>query len=98
MPARARGWFATAESTMAPQMTADDAAIVKSAGYAVWSVRGGYAGPTWLDRVALEPTIGVDNVFDRIFTTSVVINATRGRYFEPGLRRRAFFSMRVTGR
>ena len=96
--ARVRGWFGTVETTMASRMTADDAAVTKAAGYAVWSLRGGYAGPAWLDRVGLEPTIGVDNVFDRTFAPSVVINATRNRYYEPGLRRRAFMSMRVRGR
>ncbi|MBL0170215.1 MAG: TonB-dependent receptor [Gemmatimonadaceae bacterium] len=96
--ARARGWFGTVESTMSSAMTADDAAAITSAGYSVWSLRGGYAGPAHFNRLGLEPTIGVDNVFDRTFTTSVVINATRSRYFEPGLRRRVFVSMRVTGR
>jgi iron complex outermembrane receptor protein len=98
LTARSRGFFGTVESTMASRMTADDAALVNAAGYAVWSLRGGYAGHALINRLGLEPTIGVDNLFDRRFVTSVVINATRGRYFEPGLRRRAFFSMRVTGR
>ncbi len=96
--ARMRGWFGTVETTLASRMTADDAAVIKSAGYSVWSLRGGYAGPALFDRLGLEPTIGVDNVFDRIFTTSVVINATRSRYYEPGLRRRVFVSLRVSGR
>ncbi len=96
--ARAGGFFGTMEGTMASRMTADDAASITSASYAVWSVRGGYAGGARWNRVGLEPTIGIDNLFDRRFSTSVVVNATRGRYFEPGLRRRAFVSMRITGR
>ncbi len=96
--ARAGGLFGTIESTMASRMTANDAGAVLAAGYAVWSMRGGYAGARRWGRIALEPTLGLDNVFDRRFATSVVVNATRNRYFEPGLRRRAFVSMRVSGR
>ncbi len=96
--ARARGWFATVESTMSSRVTADDAASVRAAGYAVWGVRGGYSGGIGSRHVSIEPVVGMDNVFDRVFATSVVINATRNRYFEPGLQRRVFVSMRVSGR
>ena len=96
--ARAHDWYGTIESTMSSRMTADDAGLVTAAGYSVWSVRTGYTGAAWLGRLGLEPTVGMDNVFDRTFATSVVINATRNKYFEPGLRRRAFVSVRVTGR
>lgn len=95
--ARSHGWFGTVESTMAARMTADDAALIKAGGYTVWSVRGGYAGPSLFRQLALEPTVGVDNLFDRRFATSVVINATRSRYFEPGLGRRVFVSARLSG-
>jgi iron complex outermembrane receptor protein len=32
--------------------------------------------------------VGVENLFDRRYAGSVVINATRSRFFEPGLPRR----------
>jgi len=96
--ARAGGFYGTLEGTVASRMTADDAATVNASSYAVWSIRGGYLGEARWNRVGLEPTVGVDNLFDRRFATSVVVNATRGRYYEPGLRRRVFLSMRVTGR
>ena len=35
-----------------------------------------------------EPVLAVENMFDRRYAPSVVINATRNRYFEPGLPRR----------
>lgn len=95
--ARAGGWFGTIESTMSSRVTADDAATITAAGYAVWALRSGYAGTFGFGPIALEPTVGVDNLFDRTFAPSVVINATRGRYFEPGLRRRVFLSLRVNG-
>jgi len=37
----------------------------------------------------------VDNVFDRHFASSVVVNATRNRYFEPGLGRRVYLALRT---
>lgn len=95
---RYRGLFGTIEATMASRVTADDAALVTAAGYSVWSLRGGYSGTLMNNRFGFEPTVGVDNLFDRTFATSVVINATRSRYFEPGLRRRAFLSLRLTAR
>ncbi len=96
--ARAGGAFATIETTLSSKMTADDAATIASAGYSVWALRAGYAGLRGWTRLGLEPTIGIDNLFDRRFATSVVVNATRNRYFEPALARRAFLSVRVTGR
>lgn len=95
---RYRGWFGTVETTMATRMAADDAGTVQAGGYRVWGLRGGYAGTARWARAGFEPTVGIDNLFDRRFATSVVVNATRGRYFEPALPRRAFISMRVTAR
>jgi len=96
--ARAKGAFATIEATLSSKMTANDAATITAAGYSVWALRAGYAGLGGWTRLGLEPTVGIDNLFDRRFATSVVVNATRNRYFEPALARRAFLSVRVTGR
>ena len=95
---RSRGGFATIETTVSSRVTADDAALVSAAGYAVWSLRGGYSGSVWMQRLGVEPTAGVDNVFDRHYAPSVVINATRSRYFEPGLLRRAWVAVKVSAR
>lgn len=95
---RSHGGFATIETTMSSRVTADDAALITAAGFAVWSVRGGYSGSAWMQRLGVEPTAGVDNVFDRHYAPSVVINATRNRYFEPGLMRRVWVSVKVSGR
>jgi iron complex outermembrane receptor protein len=32
----------------------------------------------------LRPTIGILNLFDRDYNTSVVVNANGGRFYEPG--------------
>ncbi|MBL0940221.1 MAG: TonB-dependent receptor [Gemmatimonadaceae bacterium] len=84
---QARGVFATLEWTAASEATADDAGTVKGAGYAVWAVRMGATSPR-IHGVRLEPTVAVENIFDRRYASSLIINATRNRYFEPGLPRR----------
>ena len=91
-------WYGTVESTLSSRVTADDAATVYAAGFSTWSLRSGYAAGWHAGGVSLEPSAGVDNVFDRHYATSVVINATRNRYYEPGLRRRAWVGVRVGAR
>lgn len=92
---RWRGFFGTMEASMVSAVSANDAATVQSAGYAVWALRTGFTGAVLGNRASITPVVGVDNIFDRRFASSVVVNATRGRYFEPGLPRRVYFSVSV---
>ncbi len=92
---RRRGLFATVEATAASRVTANDAASVFASGFATWNIRAGFAGTRATSRIAIEPVIGLDNVFDRHFASSVVVNATRNRYFEPGLTRRVYLAVRT---
>jgi iron complex outermembrane receptor protein len=94
LTARRDGWFATIDGTASSRVSADDANTVFAAGYAAWNVRAGATVPQ-LGRLRLEPTVGIENVFDRRYAGSVVINATRSRYYEPGLPRRFTFVLRV---
>ena len=94
LTARRDGWFATIDGTASSRVSADDANSVFAAGYAAWNVRAGATVPH-LGRLRLEPTVGIENVFDRRYAGSVVINATRSRYYEPGLPRRFTFVLRV---
>ncbi len=91
---RQRGFFGTLEWSGATSATADDAGRVRSAGYAVWTVRGG-AQEARVGRVVIEPVVAIENLFDRRYAASLVVNATRGRYFEPGLPRRMTALIRV---
>ncbi|MEO7520569.1 MAG: TonB-dependent receptor, partial [Gemmatimonas sp.] len=93
-----RGLFGTAEVSSAARSSADDGATVFSAGYAVWTVRAGYRGALFDGRFMLEPLAGVENLFDRRYASSVVVNATRSRYFEPGGERRAYVGLRLVAR
>lgn len=86
------------ELTAASHASATDAGTVTAAGYAVWNWRAGLdaAGESGgLARARLTPTIGIDNLFDRRYASSLVVNATRNRYFEPGLPRRVTLTMQL---
>ena len=90
--------YASVDVSMTSRATATDAASVSAPGFAVWNFRGGLRSEFATGRLSFEPTFGVDNVFDRIYARSVVVNATRARYYEPGLRRQVWLGVRVGGR
>lgn len=90
--------LATIEATMASSVSANDAATVHAAGYAVWGARASVGDVGVGQRLTFSPTVGVDNLFDRRFASSVVVNATRGRFYEPGLPRRLYFAVSVAAR
>jgi iron complex outermembrane receptor protein len=91
---RYAGLFTTIEASASSRVSANDAATVYAPGYATWNMKLGYA-PRTVGRFALEPVVGLDNVFDRHFATSVIVNATRNRYFEPGFTRRLYIALRT---
>lgn len=93
-----RGLFATAEVLSASRSSADDAETVFAAGYAVWTLRAGYRAELAQRRLVIEPLAGVENLFDRRYASSVVVNATRSRFYEPGGRRRVYVGLRLSGR
>ena len=93
--ARRGSGFATAEVTAASRASANDAATVFGSGFASWTVRAGVVAPSGA-RVRIEPTLAIENLFDRRYASSLVINATRNRFFEPGLPRRVSFVTRLS--
>lgn len=90
---RKRGFYVTGEASTASRVSADDAETVFAPSWTTLNLRVGRA-PT-NDRFLFEPTIGIDNVFDCTYASAVVINATRGRYFEPGVGQRLFVALRI---
>lgn len=94
---RALGAFATAEVVAASRTSADDGSTVYAPGYAAWNLRVG-VNDARVGHVRIEPVLGVDNLFDRHYASAVVINATRGRYFEPGATRRVYAALRIGAR
>lgn len=91
---RRRALFGTAETVMSSRVAADDAGSVWASGSAVWNARLGADGLR-VGRVRIDPSVGVENLFDRRAVGAVVINATRGRFFEPTLPRRVTAVVRL---
>ena len=86
--------FLTMEGTAASPAYADDANTVAAAGYGVLGARIGASalfGRTWI-----RPVLGIENLFDRTYVPSLVLNSARARYYEPAPGRTVFASLSVT--
>ncbi|MBP0619681.1 TonB-dependent receptor family protein [Cupriavidus consociatus] len=82
-----------AEMRLDSRVYADDLNTQAAPGYAVFNLRAGYEfriGPT---RAYLFGRI--DNVTDRRYIGSVIVNEANGRYFEPAPGRRFFIGLRA---
>jgi iron complex outermembrane receptor protein len=82
------------------EMRAEDKSYVNdlnsdaAPGYAAFNVRAGYefkSGPA-----AWHLFGRIDNLFDRRYAGSVIVNESNGRFFEPAPGRRVFVGMRST--
>ncbi len=87
------GLWAALDDTHASAMFADDANTAESAGWRTTDVRLGWTGR--FGRARVEPFVGILNVFDEHYASSVVVNAGFGRYFEPAPGRNAYFGLEV---
>lgn len=80
-PAAARGGWLDAELRHASAYPVDDTLDLQTAPWTTLDLRAGWNGA--VRGTTVRPYIGVSNLFDRRYVSSVVINAARGRYFEP---------------
>jgi iron complex outermembrane recepter protein len=92
-PAVARGAWIEIETRHASATLVDDTLSVRAAPWWASDVRLGWEGrvgsATW------SPFIAVNNLFDRRYVGSVVINASRGRYYEPAPGRNVYMGVSV---
>jgi iron complex outermembrane receptor protein len=77
--------FVVVETETAGSSYTDDANSFSAPGYAVFHLRGGVIPFRGKRRLSL--TAAVQNVFDRTYSSSIAVNATRSRYFEPAASR-----------
>ena len=75
------GWHAGADIRYLSSIQADDANDAQAPSYAVTSLNTGYRF-NW-SRWSLDLFGRVDNLFDRQYVGSVIVNEGNGRYFEP---------------
>lgn len=82
------------EATVADRMFVNDTNSDSSAGYAVFNFRlntGKSVG-----RSGAELTLGLQNVLDRRYASSVSVNAAAGKYFEPASTRAAYVGLTLS--
>jgi iron complex outermembrane receptor protein len=83
---RARRGFAVAEWTAKSKVYVNDANAAAAPGYALLNIRVG--GTAAFGRPWLTPVVGVQNLFDRKYVSSVAVNAagtvTTAKSYEPG--------------
>ena len=87
--------FASLETELAGPSFADDANTVRSSGYSVFHARGGLTPLRANPRLSI--TVGIHNIFDRAYASSLAVNAARGRYYEPAAPRALFAGLSIGG-
>ncbi len=80
-PGVARGGWAEVEQTHSSGMSAADALDIRTRPWWVTNLRLGWDGAVAGAR--FSPFVGFNNVFNRHYVSSVRINASFGRYYEP---------------
>ena len=85
--------FALIENEAAGKTFLDDANTARASGYAVTGARIGSTIP--VARAQASVVIGMQNIFDRIYSSSLAVNAARGKYFEPAARRSFYVGVTI---
>lgn len=76
-----QGWYAGTDVRYLSDIAADDENDVKAPSYTVVGVNSGYK---WLVQNWTLDLFGrIDNLFDRNYIGSVIVNESNGRYYEP---------------
>lgn len=91
-----QGWHAAMQVDAASAVNANDDSTLTAPGYAVVGLNAGYV----LDRgrCKVAPFARIDNLFDRRYIGSVIVNQTSGGSFEPAPGRTLFVGINVTWR
>ncbi|MGH7646309.1 MAG: TonB-dependent receptor family protein, partial [Gemmatimonadales bacterium] len=94
-PEVARGAWVEVATTYSSDVLVNDTLAVRAPNWWMASLRVGWDGT--VGGLRLSPFVAVQNVFDRTYVGSVVINATAGRYYEPAPGRNAYVGFSLGG-
>jgi len=84
-------WNAALELTGSSSIAVNDGATVTAPGYGLWNVDAGY---NWhLTGSDLRVFVRVENLLDKDYVGSVIVNEGNGRYFETGLARSSMLGL-----
>jgi iron complex outermembrane receptor protein len=89
-----QGWRGGLELRYSSRVPVNDAGTDAAAAYTVAALHGGYR--LQLGRATLRAFARIDNLFDRAYAGSVIVNESNGRYFEPAPGRSAFAGFDVS--
>jgi iron complex outermembrane receptor protein len=89
-----RGFFAALDARYASEVPVNDENEDFSPAYTVVDLRAGVEGLR-AGGVRVAPFVGIRNLFDEHYNTSVTVNAWGGRYYEPGPGRTLYVGARV---
>ncbi len=81
------------EASVADRMFVNDANSESAPGYAVFNAR--FTSGINAGRTGAELTVGVSNLFDRTYASSVSVNAAAGKFYEPAAGRAVFAGVSV---
>jgi len=92
-PAMLRGGWIELHQTYSSDYLLSDTLGTRSSPWWTTDVRGGWEGKAGGTR--LGPFIGINNAFNHLYVGSVVINAARGRFYEPAPGRNVYVGLSV---
>src|SRR5438105_428804 len=92
-PAALRGAWIEAQQTYSSDYLLSDTLSIRSSPWWATDVRAGWDGKAGGTRLA--PFIGINNAFNHLYVSSVVINAARGRFYEPAPGRNVYLGLSV---
>jgi iron complex outermembrane receptor protein len=84
-----------AETNVADRMFVNDANSESSPGFAIANAR--FLTRAVLGLSSVEVTFGAQNLFDRKYVSSVSVNASGGKFYEPGSRRSVYVGVSLLG-
>jgi iron complex outermembrane receptor protein len=86
--------FLTGEGVASSRVFVDDANTNAAAGWAIANLRAG--GRLTIGGASVTPVVGVNNLLDKKYVGSVVVNAAAGRFYEPAPERTLSIGINVT--
>jgi iron complex outermembrane receptor protein len=90
-PASARGAWTEVETQYSSRYAVDDTLSRETSPWWVTNLRAGWGG----DGAHVAPFVAVQNLFNRKYVGSVVVNAAAGRYYEPAAGRNVYVGCTV---
>lgn len=87
------GWHAGLDAFAVSAVTVNDANSAHAPGYALLGVDVGHVAH--VQRATIAPFLRLDNLLNRDYVGSVIVNDANGRYFEPGPGRSVMVGFRV---